>query len=212
VNKLRIGSLIVGLAGLLVPSLKADTLALDMLGLGSWGPSPTGYNVVGWKFQVNTAILVDGLAFWDNTDHASHEVGIYSDATQALLVLATVDPGHTPVGTGPWQVQPIAPYLLQPGIYDIAAETGSDNYTFGPSSISTIPEITYLQDRYLFGNTVLAFPSQSSGGGLVGWFGPSFTAVDAPAPTPEPVSALLCGAGLLALAAMRHRRKQARQT
>jgi uncharacterized protein (TIGR03382 family) len=209
VYKLRIGSLIAGLAVLLMPSLNAGTLALDTVGLGHWAPAPSGHNDVGWKFQVNTAILVDGLAFWDNTDTASHDVGIYSDSTHALLVWTTVTTGHAPVGTGPWQVQPIAPYLLQPGIYEIAAETGSDNYTYTPTSMSTIPEITFLQDRYEFGWTVLAFPSQSSGGGLVGWFGPSFTAVDAP--TPEPVSSLLCGAGLLALAlVVRRRRSQAR--
>jgi hypothetical protein len=206
---MQVFPLIVGLAALLAPSAKGGSLALDISGLGSIGHSPSGYQDVGWQFQVNTAILVDGLAFWDNTDTSSHDVGIYSDLTSLLLVSATVLSTDPQEGTGPWRVHSITPYLLQPGVYDIAAEAGSDNYTYGPTSMSTMPEITFLEDRYLFENTVLAFPSQSSGG-IQGWFGPSFTAVDAP--TPEPASWGLLGAGLLCLTGIwrRRRRGQAR--
>ncbi len=195
--------LLVGLVALLAPPSKGGSLALDIIASpASTGTS--GYQSLGWQFQVNTAIFVDGLAFWDHTDTQSHDVGIYSDSTTQLLVSATVTPGDPQLGTGPWRVQAITPFLLQPGVYDIAAETGADNYTYGPTGMSTIPEITYLEDRYLFGNTVLAFPSQTSLG-TQGYFGPSFTAYDAP----EPGSIICLGAGFLVLAFVMMRRRQA---
>lgn len=195
VHKLPIVPLVVGLAVLLAPSAKGGSLALDIFenpgSTGSAGPQS-----LGWQFQVNTPILVDGLAFWNHTDTQNHDVGIYSDSTQLLLVSATVLPSDPQMGTGPWLVHGIAPFLLTPGVYDIAAETGTDNYTYAPTGMSTVPEITFLSDRYLFGNTVLAFPSQTSG--VDGFFGPSFTEIDAP--TPEPAPYILLGAGLLVLA------------
>jgi hypothetical protein len=191
---------------LLTPLGRAGTLVLDIIENAS-NTGSAGTQSLGWQFQVNTPIFVDGLAFWDHTDTANHDVGIYNDTTQFLLVSTTVLPTDPVMGTGPWRVHGITPFLLTPGVYDIAAETGSDNYTFGPSSMSTVPQITWLQDRFLFGSATLAYPSQSSGGGLQGWFGPSFTATDAP--VPEPASFGLLGAGLLALAGIARRRRVA---
>ena len=72
--------------------------------------------------------------------------------------------------------------------------------------MSTIPEITFLQDRFAFGASTLTYPTDSSGGGLQAWFGPSFTAT-AVSGVPEPASLGLFAGGLLALAGIARRRK-----
>jgi len=88
----------------------------------------------------------------------------------------------------------------------IGAETNSDNYTASPSAMFTVPQITWLQDRFELGASTLTFPSQSSGEGLQAWFGPSFTATEV-CSVPEPASFALLGAALAAFAAIagRHR-------
>lgn len=194
---------ILGSVVLLTPLARAGTLVLDIIANNA-NTGSAGSQSLGWQFQVNTPILVDGLAFWGSSITQNHDVGIYNDSTQALLVSATVLTSDPQTGTGPWRVHSIAPVLLTPGTYDIAAETGADNYTFSPTSMSTNPEITWLADRFLFGSGVLAFPSQSSGGGLQAWFGPSFTAASA---VPEPAPVGLFGAGLLALTGIVRRRR-----
>jgi len=205
---MRIGTLIVlvGLAGLTAAQSHAGTLALDITANpGNTGTSTT--HSLGWQFQVNTPIMVDGLAFFNGGVTQGHDVGIYLDSTHTLLVSTTVLTSDPQSGTGPWLVHAITPFLLAPGTYDIAAETGADNYTSGPLSMSTIPEITFLQDRYAFGSPVLAFPSATSG--TVGWFGPSFTSFDAVS-TPEPASMMLVGVGLLLSGIVRRKRSSTR--
>jgi hypothetical protein len=188
-----------------MPVSHAGTLVLDIIE----NPANTGSagtQSLGWQFQVNTPIFVDGLAFWDHTDTQNHDVGIYNDTTQVLLVSTTILPSDPVSGTGPWRVHSIAPFLLTPGVYDIAAETGSDNYTFG-ASITTVPEITFLRDAYAFGAPTLTFPNQFSGGALQAWFGPSFTATDAAVGTPEPGLFVLMGTGLAVLVGIARRKR-----
>jgi hypothetical protein len=200
----RIAWWMLGTIAVLTPVAQAGALALDIVENPAGTGTPGTSSSVGWQFQVNTPILVDGLAFWDHVDTQNHDVGIFNDATQLLLVSATVLPTDPQIGTGPWRVHSIAPFLLAPGTYDIAAATGIDNYTFNPFSMITIPQITWLQDRSLFGSAVLAFPSDSSGNGLRAWFGASFTAA---LTVPEPIPFVLIGAGLLALSIVQRRRR-----
>jgi hypothetical protein len=67
VRKIQILLSIVGRAVLLLPSAKGGTLALDIIG-GTGNAGSGGTQSLGWQFQVNTPILVDGLGFWDSED------------------------------------------------------------------------------------------------------------------------------------------------
>jgi hypothetical protein len=69
-----------------------------------------------------------------------------------------------------------------------------------------MPEITFQGDRGYYGDSTLAFPSNPTTG-IQAHFGPSFTATIAP--VPEPASWRFLGAGLLALAGIVRRRRQA---
>lgn len=83
------------------------------------------------------------------------------------------------------------------------AVTGDDNYAFSPATLTTIPQIAFVQDEwYDPANGALTFPNSSSGS--QGWFGPSFTVESG---VPEPASFLLIGGGLLLAAGLRRRRQ-----
>jgi hypothetical protein len=189
---------------LAAPLAQAGTLALDIIA----NPGNTNTNnaySLGWQFAVNNPILVDGLGFFNSVITQSHDVGIWDNGAN-LLVTATVLPGDPQSGTAPWRIHTIAPLSLSPGTYYIAAETGSDNFTSGPTSMTTAPEITFLSDRYL-ASPVLTFPTQSSGGGLQGYFGPTFTFTTGGG-VPEPATFAMMGVGLLAVVGLARRRRR----
>lgn len=188
---------------LLIPTARAGTLALDII---ASTPFTNASWSAGWQFIVNSPITVDGLAFYDNTADENHVVGIYNDATQALLVSTTVTTANCPIGTAPWCVQSVAPYALGVGTYDIMAVTGDDSYPLNVESLTVIPQITYVGDEvYLTPNLgVLTFPNFSSTN--LGTFGPSFT-VSGASSVPEPAAVLLTGGGLLLAAGLRSRRR-----
>jgi hypothetical protein len=185
---------------LLLPAASAGTLALDITG----GRVYTDYSwSLGWQFTVNSPITVDGLAFYDNTDTQSHLVGIYNDTTQALLVSTTVTTANCGIGTAPWCVNSVAPTLLGIGTYDIMAVTGTDNWVYSPTTLTTIPQIAFVQDEWYDPPTdALTFPNSTNGN--QGDFGPSFTVESG---VPEPASFLLIGGGLLLAAGLRRRRQ-----
>jgi hypothetical protein len=191
-------------AVLLVPAASAGTLALDIT--TNTGNVGTTYSwSLGWQFTVNSSITVDGLAFYDNTDRQNHDVGIFDNGTQTLLVSATVPACTLSIGTAPWCVQSVTPYVLGVGTYDIMAVTGNDNYTWSPLTLTTIPQISFVQDEFYNNppSAALTFPNQSDGS--QGFFGPSFT-VQEGSGVPEPASVLLIGGGLLLAAGLRRRR------
>jgi hypothetical protein len=183
-NKLFLLSLFVAVGTI----AQAGTLALDIVPNGG----TTGTNgawSLGWLFQVNSTITVTSVDFFDDYGNGlteSHDVGIW-DLNQNLLVFGTVLPTDPLVGTAPWREHAVTPTILSPGLYYIAAETGTENYTYLPNSLVTIPQITFLQDRYI-ASTTLALPTTSID--TTGWFGPSFNVV------PEPCSFSLLVAGL----------------
>jgi hypothetical protein len=122
-------------AVLLLPMARAGTLALDFTG-GT--PYTNGNWSLGWEFTVNSPITVDGLAYYDDNDGQSHEVGIY-DSSEVLLVSTNVTTADCPVGTAPWCVQSVTPTVLGDGTYYIVGVSGADDYAYNPSTLTTIP-------------------------------------------------------------------------
>jgi hypothetical protein len=190
---------------LLVPAASAGTLALDIS--GPYGFLSTDGNwSLGWQFTVSSPVTVDGLAYFNNAgDTENHDVGIFNDTTQALLISTTVLPTDPQIGTATWRVHGVTPYFLGVGTYDIMAVTGSGVYAATPTTLSTfLPPITFIQDEFFTPpGGVLAFPNDTDGAEVQGIFGPSFTITTG---IPEPASILLIGGGLLALAGLRRRR------
>ncbi|HSL16655.1 MAG TPA: DUF4082 domain-containing protein [Methylomirabilota bacterium] len=140
-------------------------------------------DVVGFRFTVSAPLEVDQLGVW-NADTAaggaglttSHQVGIW-DASQALLASATVDPATGTV-IGQWTYAAIAPVTLMPGqTYTAGAlytGTDNDNYISGASSLTTDPNVTWVQSVYpAAGSLGFVYPVSNSTSN--GRFGPNFT-------------------------------------
>jgi len=187
----------------------ASTIALDVT-------SPTqlfsvgGFNNVGWQFQVNSTITVDGLGLFDvgsNGLAESHQVGLWTNAG-VLLASATVSNGSTFVTSvstaGDWLFQNITPLALAPGTYIVGGfyATSADQ-VMGGVTINATPQVSFLASRASF-DVGFASPGVY---GLVqpGVFGPNLRFQDQAA-VPEPASLLLLGSGL-AVVALRLRRK-----
>ncbi|MEE8155477.1 MAG: DUF4082 domain-containing protein [Phycisphaerales bacterium] len=178
----------------------ANELALDFSSViidttnGSWS--------LGWEFTANADIVVTELGFYDDLMNdlvESHEVGIF-DLAGNLLVSGTVNPGD-PLNSW-WRFTDVPDTALSAGdSYVIAAVTLTENYTWNPIGFVTAPEISFVVDRWV-SSFRLDFPTESDGGGLIGWFGPNFNFV----PGPGGIALLLLG-GLIGT---RRRRCRAR--
>lgn len=140
-------------------------------------------DVVGFRFTVSAPLEVDQLGVW-NADTAaggaglttSHQVGIW-DASQVLLASATVDPATGTV-IGQWTYAAIVPVTLMPGqTYTAGAlytGTDNDNYISGASSLTTDPNVTWVQSVYpAAGSLGFVYPASNSTSN--GRFGPNFT-------------------------------------
>ncbi len=165
-------------------------------------------HLVGWQFTANANITVTSLGFYDNPVNgitATHDVGIYDVATQALVLSGTVSPSDPYSNFFNWTS--VTPTLLTAGnTYDIVAVLGPDNRTWNPNGFAVNPLITYLHNVWSNGPTSLAFPV-SSDGNPNGYFGPNFDGTGTLV-VPEPASGtlMLVGLGMLAVA---RRRKSA---
>ncbi len=176
----------------------AGPLALDIV--PGVNIATNGQWSLGWSFEVTAPITVLSVDFFDDYGNGlaeSHDVGIWN-SSQVLLVSGTVLPSDPLVGSAPWREHAVTPTELMPGIYYIAAETGSENYTWSPVILATIPQITYLNSQFER-STTLVFPGASSSD--IGYFGPSFNVG-----VPEPSTLGLFAAGLLIAGLVRRRR------
>lgn len=196
----KLACLLALLCGLACTVPAAPVLAVDFT--TSVGDFTNDNWSLGWQFDVNTPIVVTSLGFYDDQKNglaASHDIGIW-DPAGVLLVMGTVNPGDPLISW--WRWTNVTPVTLAVGRgYQIGAVTGSENYTAEPGGFTSDPSITFVDGSYFDppGGGVLAYPN-SSGGGVIGWFGPNF-ATD----VPEPATFLLV-APLLGLLYFRRRK------
>ncbi|HKV98494.1 MAG TPA: PEP-CTERM sorting domain-containing protein [Vicinamibacterales bacterium] len=184
----------------------AASIALDVTGGGNAGtvcnPQVNPGCIVGWAFEVNSAIDVFSLGFFDvNSDGltSSHDVGLFN-SSGTLLASATVTNASTPVASassaGRWLMANIAPIRLDPGTYTIGAfvlNQSPDSFLSSAPEV-TIPTITYLGGRAEFSVASLVFPTSGPFQGFEpGLFGPTFTAQN----VPEPATLVLLASGLV---------------
>jgi hypothetical protein len=192
----------IGMLLLAMPYASAATLAIDFTDVTVDYNNGQSWSL-GWEFNTVAPFTVTALGFYDDGQNGllgSHDVGIY-DSAGNLIVSATVQPSD--LLTNWWRFAPIAPTLLPVADgYRIAATTGSENYTWNPTGFVVDLNLSFVADRYTSSSS-LVFPTDTSGDGTIGWFGPNF--MFEAAPIPEPSTFGLLGAGLLGLIALRRR-------
>ncbi|MEL7239954.1 MAG: DUF4082 domain-containing protein [Planctomycetota bacterium] len=169
--------------------------------------SGDGPGVVGWRFDVNTSIVLTDIGVWNNDAvvgfeglTSSHEVGLW-DSSGTLLTSGTVSPGD--VAIGEFTYTDVADVVLNPGErYTIGAVYSiddNDSYISSPTVLDLAPEINattngvFPEDTDLGG---LFFPTGDSTN--LARLGTNFLFI------PTPSTAALLGLG--GLAAARRRR------
>jgi len=111
---------------------------------------------VGYEFQLTAAITINGLSVWDGGIGLPHNVtvGLWTiDGT--LLNAAIIPAGDAAPEDNGFRWTPIADMSLQPGIYVVGANgAGVVTAYFANNAtnlITTIPGVTYIQDRFVYG-------------------------------------------------------------
>lgn len=212
-NKLSQFALVTGCLlaiNLSVCHIALATPILDFTGGSSGNAQPTtGDPMVGWAFDVNSAVTIDALGIWDEGADGlsnSHEVGLWEiDGT--LLASTTITNSSTSASStssdGRWLFQSISSLSLGVGRYAIAAVYGSDDpdHIRTGVTINTITEIAFVEAR-TNGLSSLLFPNRSFD--TAGYIGPNLR-VETQHIT-EPTMLAIYGLGLVGLAYARRKR------
>lgn len=172
---------------------------------GIFYASSTG-DVVGWRFNVDSSIVVTDLGVWNADTQvgfegltSDHMVGIW-DSSGTLLTSTLVTVAGS-VAVGDWNYEATANVVLNPGeTYTIGAmytAFDGDSYISSPSSVTTAAGVNVLNGVFPdAGDLGFVFPGSDSTN--LGRFGPNFLFI----PTPGAISLLALGG----LAAARRRR------
>ena len=200
-------SLLLALVLAVIPAA-ADTMAINFSNT-TGEPLNNPPMTLGWAFQVNSAINVTYLSFFDSAQDGlaeSHEIGIW-DSDGDLIASATVGAGTTSELRDKFRAVAIDPTLLTPGTYRIGALflTGSDSLIFPTftQNFVTAPEITFIRGANAVGTT-LKNPTPTFFTMGPTYFGPNFEYQS----VPEPSSMLLVGS--VALVGLAFRKRLAR--
>jgi hypothetical protein len=165
-------------------------------------------DVVGWRFDVNTPIVLTDIGVWNADTQvgfegltSDHRVGIWN-AAGVLLTSGSAGPGDAVVGD--WTYDNVADVVLVPGErYTLGAMytsgTDFDSYISSPTSMSLAAEINAGTNGVFpsIGDLGFVFPTEDSTN--LARLGPNFLF----RPVPAPASAALLGLGGLATARRR---------
>jgi hypothetical protein len=158
---------------------------------------------LGWEFTVNQLIMVKSLGFYDDSKNGLtelHDVGIFNGA-QVLIVSGQVQPGDPLISW--WRWTNVTPTLLVPQeLYQIAAVTGGENYTWNPVGFTVDPSVNFRMDSWFSpsGSGMLMYPNSTNN--TTGYFGPNFSTE---AVVPVPGAVLLVIPGLMTLIGLRRK-------
>jgi hypothetical protein len=160
---------------------------------------------LGWAFTVGSSnIDVTALGTFSdpgNPIQESHDVGIFTTGG-TLLAMTTVNPSLY-VQDGYFADEILgSPLALSAGqTYVIAAETGSENYSYG-GSLTNSADVSWDYDLYTYSSS-LVMPTTSDGAGA-SYFGPNFQYyTTATTSTPSPAAVIPFAVGLVAAARRR---------
>ena len=176
---------------------------LDLNG-GGFATEPLSPSVAGWEFHLDQPLMIGGVGIWDEGKqplNITHEVGLYTSG-QALLLDVFLDNNNTTaVGSaspdGQWLFTSIAPLVLQPGDYVLAATWGdpvdnADPFRLQANAVDPFVTYTGACSKTQLPGLQLVFPDCSPAPlNNAGFFGPNLAVI------PEPTSIALVGAGLL---------------
>jgi hypothetical protein len=153
---------------------------------------PSGDQTEGYSFTTNKAITIDALGALFGTNPTVH-VRLY-DSSQTQLRSATVS-SSDPVDsqTGLFHMHTIMPVSLAAGqtYYVVADLVQGDKFGAGATGITTNPAISYGQPVGGVPTNATPLNGMNLAGTSNGNFGPNFEI--APAPTPEPTTAVAFG-------------------